>query len=193
MKGFHLAACLLALSAPIPAMGADTDWGLPSLMASLSQVKSASARFVEHKSVQMLTRPLEATGTLTYVAPRTMEKKTLSPAPESIELRGDMLSGLRSNGDRYSVDLNEHPEVAALVEGIRSTLAGDLPTLERYYIVRLLGTRGAWQLLLTPRDESVRDKVDVIRIVGAGTALAEVDIHEIDGDHSEMIVTPDAS
>jgi outer membrane lipoprotein-sorting protein len=192
----HCALLALAVAIPMTAASAteasDADWTLATLMASLQQVKSASALFTEHKYVGMLTQPLEASGTLTYVAPNRLEKITGAPATESILLQDDELSGTRSNGDRYSVSLSDHPDIAALVEGVRSTLAGDLPTLQRYYTVASDGTRAGWQLMLTPRDKDVRAKVELIRIVGVDAALQEIDVLEADGDHSEMFVTPAA-
>jgi hypothetical protein len=189
------ATLFLAVSMPLAVLAAGTSdpgWSLDALMDTLRQVKSASARFTEHKHVQMLTQPVEASGTLNYVAPGLLEKTTEAPSPESIVLRDDMLSGTRSNGEHYSVGLADHPDIAALVEGVRSTLAGDLPTLRRYYTIGSAGTRAAWQLLLTPKDDAVRAKVDMIRITGADATLQEIDIHEVDGDFSEMFVTPAA-
>ena len=46
--------------------------------------------------------------------------------------------------------------------------------------------------MLLPKDKDVRAKVDLIRIMGAGTALQEIDVLEADGDHSEMSVVPAA-
>ena len=200
---------VLSLALAMPAMAAsgsetgDAGWTLATLMAGLQQIKSASAHFTEHKYVHMLPRPLESSGTLTYVAPNRLEKITLAPARESILLQDDELSGTRSDGRRYSVSLSDHPDIATLVEGVRSTLAGDLPTLERRFEIRLTGdldhydvasdgTRAGWQLMLMPRDKDVRAKVDLIRIIGTGTALQEIDVVEADGDHSEMSVVPAA-
>ena len=48
--------------------------------------------------------------------------------------------------------------------------------------------RGAVERLL---DRAVRAKVDAIRIDGAGAQLRRIQVHEPDGDRSDMIVTPD--
>jgi hypothetical protein len=167
-------------------------WGLVSLMAQLHEVKAARAHFTERKYAAMLTAPLETSGTLSYVAPDRLEKITLAPAPESIVLQDEVLTGTQANGDHFSVSLGDHPEVAALVEGVRSTMAGDLATLGRYYSIAFDGNPSDWHLALTPLDRSVRDKVDAIRIEGAGTQLKAIEVHERDGDRSEMIVTPDS-
>jgi hypothetical protein len=171
----------------------DPNWGLQPLMDGLRQVKSASAHFVEHKYVAMLTKPLETSGTLHYVAPDQLEKLTLTPKPESFILNGDTLSGTRSNGDHFSVALSEHPEIGALVEGVRATMAGDLPALSRYYKLVIEGSRAEWRLWLLPKTDAMREKIDAIRIVGSDYVLRTIEIRERDGDRSEMIVTPDAS
>lgn len=167
-------------------------WSLESMMAGLHQVKAASARFIERKQMAMLTRGLEATGTLRYVAPNRLEKITSTPAPETIILDGETLTGTQANGDHYTIALSDSPEVAALVEGIRSTLAGDLPTLRRYYSIDFKGTHDDWELDLTPKNARVRDKVESIRIKGVELVLKTIDVAERDGDHSQMIITPDA-
>ena len=71
-----LAGAIPAMAAPAPDAG-DGDWTLASLMAGLSQVKSASARFTEHKYVHMLTRPLESSGTLTYAFTKVPGLRTM--------------------------------------------------------------------------------------------------------------------
>ena len=181
----------IALAADPPQAG-DAAAGLTSLMASLREVKSASAHFVEHKFVAMLTKPLETSGTLRYVAPSRLEKITLAPKPETFILDGDTVSGVRSNGDHFSVSLSDHPEIGALVEGLRSTMAGDLATLGRYYTVTMQGDHADWRLSLTPKTDAVRDKITSIGIGGADSMLTIIEIVEKDGDRSEMIVTPDA-
>ena len=170
-----------------PAVG----WSLDMLMTNLHQIRSASAHFVELKTVHMLTRPIRAEGTLSYVAPDRLEKITTAPAPETIRLDGQTLTGTRSNGEDYSVDIAGHSEIAAMVEGIRSTLAGDLPTLQRYYTITFSGGPDRWQMDLAPKDRRVREKVDRIRISGAGTIIDMIAVEEKDGDHSEMTITPD--
>jgi hypothetical protein len=179
-------------SADVP-MPAEIGWSLETLMTNLHRIQSASAHFVETKTVHMLTRPLTVAGTLNYVAPDKLEKITTTPAPESIRLDGETLTGTRSNGEHYSVDIGAHTEIAALVEGIRSTLAGDLPTLQRYYTIAFSGGRASWQLDLVPKDRRVREKVNHIRIAGAEAAIHNIEVDEKDGDRSEMTITPDGS
>jgi len=160
-------------------------------MSQLHAVQHASAHFTERKYAAILTQPIESTGTLSYTAPGSLEKRTVTPKPESIVLRDDRLSGTQADGEPFDVRLSDHPEIGALVEGVRSTMAGDQTTLGRYYTIALEGDRDDWHLSLTPLDRAVRDRVDAIRIDGSGTQLRHIQVHEHDGDRSEMIVTPD--
>ncbi|HEX4506690.1 MAG TPA: outer membrane lipoprotein carrier protein LolA [Alphaproteobacteria bacterium] len=184
-------AAALAAGAAQAADAPDGGWSLDALMAGLRQVREASAHFTELKTVHMLTRPIQATGMLKYVAPDKLEKITLTPAPETIRLDGSILTGTRADGEDFSIDIGSHTEIAALVEGIRSTLAGDLPTLQRYYRMAFTGGQDHWQIDLVPKDPWVREKIDRIRILGAGTVISNIVVDEKDGDRSEMAVTPD--
>jgi hypothetical protein len=195
----HACALALALSvvlalpaaAQSPAAHAP-PWGLPQLMASLQQVKSASGQFVEHKTLRVLSQPLIASGTLLYVAPDQVQKITVSPQRERLALSGDTLTIEGGPDDRTRImSLTSYPEVAAFVEGIRATLAGDLPALERFYTVQFSGDPTSWQIDLQPREERLRKLVQWIRIRGSGDQIRAVDTEQGDGDHSEMSIVED--
>ncbi len=186
-----LAAAMLATaaesSAPAPA-----GWDLAQLMQSLSQVKSAKARFVERKTLAIVTTPLEFSGTLAYTAPDRLEKRTLLPQPESMVLEGDKLVLENARNQRRTVVLSAYPVLWAFVESIRSTLAGDLATLNRFYRVSLTGGPDAWRLLLTPSEPAMQKVVREIRIAGANSRIASIEIVETEGDKSVMTITEDA-
>jgi len=79
--------------------------------------------------------------------------------------------------------------VRAFVESIRSTLAGDLQTLNRYYQVGLTGTPAQWRLLLVPSEPSMQAVVREIRITGTRTHVGGIEIIEKEGDRSVMTIT----
>ncbi|HUN52734.1 MAG TPA: LolA-related protein [Candidatus Sulfotelmatobacter sp.] len=168
---------------------AQGTWGITQLMQSLAQVKAASSRFVERKTLHMLSEPIIASGTLRYVAPDEVEKLTLSPARERLVVKGDSLTFEGgSPAQSRTMSLAANPEVAAIVEGIRATLAGDLATLDRFYRVQLSGNAGDWQLSLEPKQPAVQKFISSIRIAGAGNAIRSVATTETDGDYSTMSV-----
>jgi hypothetical protein len=79
--------------------------------------------------------------------------------------------------------------VWAFVESIRSTLAGDLPTLERFYKVELKGDASKWRMKLQPLDQRTYQMVSEIVFVGRTNRVTSIEMREANGDHSIMTVT----
>lgn len=189
------ALALAVLNLIAPAVGAAvtaSGLSLEGLMEGLAQVKSASGQFVERKYLRILTEPLEFRGTLSYSAPGRLEKHTLKPKPESLVLEQDRLTiEDKARNQRRVLVLQEHPVLWAFVESIRSTLAGDLKSLNRFYHVSLEGDERRWHLLMKPRDARMQTVVSEIRVTGSGHSVRVVEVHEAGGDHSVMTITED--
>lgn len=193
----HLLAVLLVAAAGAgafasPVTARPESWGVEQLMRSLGQVKSARGRFVERKHLAILDAPLELSGTLVYTAPGRLEKHTLRPKEESLVLERDTLT-VSTGGQRRTLVLQDYPVVWAFVESIRSTLAGDLQTLNRFYEVALEGTEAQWHLLLKPSAPKMQSVVSEIRIGGSRNWISTIEILETEGDRSVMTVSRDAS
>jgi outer membrane lipoprotein-sorting protein len=187
ISGLSLALALCLVPAPAHAQGTFT---VEHLMKDLAQVKSARGRFVERKYLAMLEKPLESSGTLVYAAPGRLEKHMLEPRRESLILDGDTLViDNKQAGKRRSMTLQEHPVVWGFAEGIRSTLTGDLATLQRFYKVELEGDAMAWRLRLEPVEPRMRQAAAEIRLGGSGTWVNRVEVLEAGGDRSVTVVT----
>jgi hypothetical protein len=185
-----LAGAILIAAAPARADdAAPGGWDLAQLMKDLAQVRAVKGRFVEKKYLSVLKTPLESSGTLRYDAPDRLEKNTLLPRPETLVLERDRLSiDSDARNEHRSIALQEYPEVAAFVESVRATLAGDLDTLSRYYKATLEGRAADWKLLLTPVDAKMRGLVKRVRIAGGGNWVQSIEIEETGGDRSVMTV-----
>lgn len=163
-------------------------------MREMAQVKSASAQFTEWKTMHVLSAPLQTSGTLRYVAPDRIQKITVTPVSERFVLDGDkIIMDSGPDGQAHKLSLADYPQIGGLVEGIRATLAGDLPTLERFYTVQLTGGPADWQLLLQSKDSDLTRFVKWIRIHGDGNRIDTIATASSDGDHSEMSIVEDAS
>ena len=138
------AALAMALILGVAGGAWAAEWGVTDLMASLAEVRSDKARFVEKGFVNLLKEPVESSGTLSYERPDKVEKRTEKPRSESLRVEGDKLTLTQADGTVRSVSLSSMPEVEAYVESIRATLAGDLPALRHFYNVALegVGTAG---------------------------------------------------
>jgi outer membrane lipoprotein-sorting protein len=169
------------------------EWGLPQLMQTMSTIQSATRKFTERKYVSMLTTPLESSGTLLYQAPDRLEKHTLTPREEHMTLDHGVIVLYRPGQGKRTMMVNQYPAVGAFVESMRATLAGDQPTLEHYFEVKLEGNATRWRVQLTPRDQAVRDMVREIHLEGRNAAINSVEILEANGNHSLMTISGDGS
>jgi len=161
-------------------------------MQNLRQVKTAKGRFVERKHLGILNAPLEFSGTLIYIAPSRLEKHTLVPRAESLVLEREELTIERKEQSQHrTVMLQDYPVIWAFVESIRSTLAGDLATLNRFYDVALDGDERKWRLALKPSDPKMQEVVSEIRISGNRNWISAIEIIETGGDRSVMTITRD--
>ena len=178
------AAAGFALTLSAPAFAA---WDLQQLMDSLAQNKSGRATFVETKRIAMLEKPVVSTGELLFTAPDRLEKRTLKPRPESMIVTGGEMV-VERGGRQYQVQLQAYPQLAAFIESIRGTLAGDRKALELNYRLSLDGSAESWSLQLLPLDEKMRAVVKRIRIAGALDQVKSLEIFQADGDSSVMII-----
>ena len=179
--------------AAVAAEAADSaGWDIKRLMQDLGQVKTAKGRFVERRHLAILNAPLEFSGTLVYIAPSRLEKHTLAPRPETLVLeREELTIESKERNQRRTLALQDYPLIRAFVESIRSTLAGDLPTLTRLYQVGLDGGERRWRLTLKPNEPGMQDVVSEIRISGDRNWINAIEIIETNGDRSVMTITRD--
>jgi outer membrane lipoprotein-sorting protein len=186
-----VSACAQAESGPSAASG---EWGLPQLMQSMAQVQRSQGKFKERKYLSVLIAPLDSSGTILFQAPGHLEKHTLKPKAESLVLdQGVLTIDSKARNIKRTLVLQQYPAVWAFVESIRSTLAGDLPTLQRFYKIKLKGNAAKWSMQLLPLDSRTRHVVSEIAISGRGAHITKIETSEANGDHSIMTVVEQAS
>jgi outer membrane lipoprotein-sorting protein len=161
------------------------DWNVDQLMRGLAKIRSDHAVFKETKYIAMLDKPVESSGELFYSAPDQMEIRTLKPRPESMVIDRDTLVIERDRRKRM-LQLQDYPELAAFINGIRGTLAGDRKALERHFRLVLEGGMERWTLQLLPVDEKTGAIITQIRVSGTGDAVQSIEIMRADGDRSLM-------
>lgn len=180
-------AASVLLLASLPAAAQEEPWDFARLMGELAQVQTSRARYSEVKRVAVLQKPLQLSGTLLYERPARLEKRQTLPSREVISVDGDWLT-VEREGKTQRISLQNAPLVAALVESLRATLAGDGTELERLYSVRVEGTKQRWTLKLTPREVEVAGVVKSVLIAGSGSRIARLEILEPGGDGSVMTI-----
>lgn len=168
------------------------EWGLPQLMQSLAQVQTSQGRFVERKHLAVLDVPLTSSGMLSFRAPDYLEKHTLDPKDELLVLdQGVLTIENKARNMKRTLVVQQYPAVWAFVESIRSTLAGDLPMLQRFYEIELKGDAAKWHMKMLPTDSRTRDMVKEIVISGHGDRVTSIEMLEAGGNSSTMTVLKD--
>ncbi|MDI3307810.1 MAG: hypothetical protein QJR07_11980 [Acetobacteraceae bacterium] len=185
LSGFALAAAGLAL--PVRAQ----EPALEALMRSMAVVRERRESFTEEKAIPELDLPLPSQGTLHWAAPDRLEKHTTSPFEERLRVQGNrMLYERPDRGISRQFGLDEQPEMRALVESIRATLAGDLAALRRHYDVSFSGVAdGDWRMVLTPLSVRLRAVVQRIVLVGRGVQILAIET-DGGGGITRMQITP---
>ena len=108
----------------LPAISHAANWNIDQLMRDLAQTRSSHVRFAEKKFIAMLDQPVESSGELLYSAPDRLEKRTLKPRPETMLVDGGTLV-IERGRKKHRLQLPDYPELAAFIDSIRGTLAGD--------------------------------------------------------------------
>lgn len=173
-----LTLCLAAATAQ-----AQGQFGVEQLFALMAGQKRLTTTFTEQKFIKGLDAPVESTGELLFEAPSRMVKRTLTPKPETLMLDGGQATVERGRQQR-TVALEDHPEIAVHVEGLRACLSADLDTLVRLYFVSLSGSAAQWKLTLVPRDAQAATQVKAITLAGEQADIRSVQVLLADGDSS---------
>jgi hypothetical protein len=195
-----LAALLLAwlcAAGSIPVGAAPTARGAPmgdldEVMRLLAMRRHGRVEFVEQHFLAVLKRPIESSGEMRYDAPDHLEKRTLLPHPEVLQLDAGELT-MERNGHRRVVDLHRYPQIRPFIESIRGTLAGDRNALEGVFHLEFAGSVERWSLTLAPLDGSLARVVKQVRIDGSRDQLFRVEIRQPDGDRSLMTLRTPAA
>ena len=181
-------AVLLLLACQAVAAQA-AGWTIDRLMAELSQAEPARARFVEKKTMAMLEEPVVSSGELLYQAPDRLERRTLKPRAETMIVEGDTVTMTRGSRT-HTMQLQDYPQLAGIIDSIRGTLAGNRQMLERSFELKLDGTRAAWKLTLVPSEPGIARMIRVIRMEGAYDRVRSIEMEQLSGDSSLMTIEP---
>jgi len=180
-----LAAFILAALA-LPALAA---FDVGQLMNDLARHKGGRAKFVEKKYISLLDKPVVSTGEMTYSAPDRLEKRTLTPKPETLLLDKDMLS-IEREKQKLTINLANQPEALAFIDSIRGTLTGNRAALEKNYFLHLAGNSDKWVLTLLPSEQKIAALVQRITVSGNKNQIRSIEYLQADGDRSVMSIEP---
>jgi len=182
----HLLATLLLAALATPTLAA---FDVGQLMTDLARHKGGKAKFVEKKYISLLDKPVVSTGEMSYTAPDRLEKRTLTPKPETLLLDKEMLS-IEREKQKLTINLSNQPEALAFIDSIRGTLTGNRAALEKNYFLHLAGTSDKWVLTLLPSEQKIAALVQRITVSGSKSQIRSIEYLQADGDRSVMSIEP---
>lgn len=176
MKKWLWGLSVALLSAPVlagslfehPQTPAQASAVLRAAMPELEQLQLLRGRFVQHRLLRDIPRPLKSSGEFLMLRDRGIWWHTQLPLDTTLSF---------AVGDRTS------REPAAAVFLALFTL--DLDTLARSFDLFLLQTDGHWLLGLRPRDAAVAAWIGQITLSGS-RQVERVSLLEATGDRSEI-------
>lgn len=186
-----LTVCLLLAGgtamAETPA-GAPT---LPALFARLAARSEAQVRFIELKTMSVLTEPLRLEGILEFRPPAYLAKHIEKPVEEHYVIEGGLVT-VSKPGERRTLQLSlaDYPPLEAFAESLRAPLAGDLDALRRHWRPSLGGSWRHWLLALAPLRPDLAGMISGVRLEGQDGRLTRMTIEEAGGDTSTLSFEP---
>lgn len=182
-----LLAGLMSLTVQSTVLAAELDTN--GLMLLLNSHTPGKATFTETKHLAMLKNPIVSKGELLYEPPGKLTMITHSPQAEVMVVDQDTLTR-QSHGKTVRIALDDYPEVAGIVKGIRGSLGGNRMVLDQYYHIKVSGSAALWQMQLTPKQSQVSRMIARLTISGSGPLIQAIDISQADGDSSHMSIKP---
>ena len=182
-----------AMALPARARTDDLE-GLFALFAAQGERRTA---FIERRYSVLFRSPPETRGTLYFKPPALLERDVVSPRKEKIRIDAETVTlrteGADGNTTERKASLATIPQLANLVVTIRATLAGDLATLRKSYVVVMKQPLPHWRIELTPIaaiDEQAGAGVRQISMAGDGAEVERIEFTEASGDRTELLLSP---
>ena len=163
-------------------------WNMAELMHALAQVKSSHASFVETKYIGFLDKPIQSSGNMRFVAPDTLEMHTVKPSDQMMLVQGNVLTM-----GKYTIQLDDHPELLAFVDSIRGVLTGNMELLETHFMLSLKGNKNSWTLILVPKQNAFAKQIKHITISGIGHMVRSIEIVKENHDWSLISISNSSS
>jgi len=178
-----IALCLL-LAASVQALA--TDWSRVELMALLATTEGSEQRYTETKELAFLETPEVSQGRLIFSPPDRLVKQVEVPDSSRYEIDGGKMTIRRPGEADQVIDIDAYPLLQIFIQTLRAVLAGDLKSLEQHYLLKLTGTRSAWQLHLSPLDSQLTELVKSLTISGRGKHIEQMITQEQGGDRTTL-------
>lgn len=187
-----LPSLLLTLCASASASEpAPTSSPAQALIAALGQPAPAHTAFAEARFLQVLQKPLVASGELSWLGGDQLQRRVDQPQRETSTIADGEVTQQREGKRPRHFSLKRAPQLQVLLDSFVALLSGDAARLQKSFEITQTGKAdGAWTLTLVPRDARVAKTVASIRIDGIGKQSRCMHMQEADGDLAVDLLGP---
>ncbi len=182
---------LFVLWGLISALGANPAYAqearsFDGLLRRFAALPGLEARFVEEKRIALLAVPVRSEGRIYFAPPDRLMRRVERPEASSALIAGGRLR-MRQGSRVEELSIDDNPVLRGFIDSFRAVLAGDRRALERFYRIEFTprsDEADGWELILRPRAEPLARFLREIRMRGAGVAVREMRMMEVNGDET---------
>jgi hypothetical protein len=156
---------------------------LSSLLAGMRSSRGVVAEFTETKELALLSSPLEAAGTISFVPPKRLVREITSPARSRLVVDGERARMEDDSGHR-DLDLSSSPIARQLIDSFVVLFNGDEKRLKELYEAEFSANGDDWKLRLVPRSMPLNRMVASFEMEGRGPRIDRMVSVEPDGDRT---------
>jgi outer membrane lipoprotein-sorting protein len=168
---------------------ADSEQTITKVFNQLTKHLPSDVHYLEKKHIQFLDQEINETGILRYRKPDILIREQHKPEKQRFEISTDKLVIIKKN-EKRTIPLDKAPALRAISELFRATLSGDLPRLRKHYKLQFSGTHKQWKLTLYPHNSDLMNYISYVTISGKDYSIKRYELHEADGDWSEIVLKP---
>lgn len=141
---------------------------LDSLLQSLARQPPQTVAFVEIRRSPLLTEDRVVSGVLEFRGAEQLSRIVTEPYRERIDIDGSGVTIAREGRPVRRFALRRSVELGSLLPAISALLTGDRRALEASFETSVNFRPDGWRLELEPRQAASRERIEIIRVHGAG-------------------------
>jgi len=184
-----------ALSTPLHA-----EELLSKIFRQLGDGANHDATYLERKYISFLDVPLSHSGRMSFLPPDTLVRQQRSPSRQTFTVIGQQVTIEKMSGQTAEkgseikqISLQTLPPLLIFAEAMRAIMLGDMARLQKYFSVSASGSVDRWVLTLSPLDKQMKALIDKVQFLGQSGVVTGIKTYEVDGDWSDMQLTPVAA
>ena len=163
------------------------------ILSRLAQPAPMRTSFVEVRGSRLLKNPLRLSGEYRRPDDQTLVREVRTPYAETTTMRGDQASISRPGKPVRNFAISRAPQLAGMQAGFGALLSGDAKAIGRDFNLATSGTRQQWQMVMTPKQATLKQHVRDITLYGRGSELHCIETRAIRGEEVQRTLLASAA